>query len=284
MNAKMNARLPIHLIGVFPALFLAIFFIGPLSLMLGVSFFERDPMAFFNPAFQFENYQKFTSKRVLTTIWRSVLQAGVAAGLVVSIAFTTILFVSDLTRRWQKFWILLLLSLLCLSEVIIGFAWAIVFSEPSGIPKLLNQLGLWDNPRSLSPSFWAVQTGMISIGFAVVGLLIYPQLAGRDRSIEEAARTLGTPPFYVFWKVLLPNYGPTVLTGFLTMFVYYLGVYVMPVMLGKPQDWNMTVLITDTAIQQFNLPLGAALSVGMMVMTAVALTIVWCVNLWRAHG
>ena len=279
----MIRALPKHLPGVYPALGLGIFFLGPLVLMLVVSFFERDPMAFFNPAFQFENYEKFGSKRVMTTLWRSILQAGTASVLVVSIAFTTVLFVTDLGRRWQTFWILLLLSLLCLSEVIMGFAWAIVFSEPSGIPKLLNTLGLWDNPRSLSPSFWAVQVGLISIGFSVVGLLIYPQLAGRDRSIEEAARTLGTPPFLVFWKVLLPNYGPTFLTAFLTMYVYYLGVYVMPVMLGKPQDWNMTVLITDTAVQQFNLPLGAALSVGMMVMSALALGLVWGVNAWRSR-
>ena len=280
----MIGRFQTHLVGGYPALLLGVFFICPLALMLGVSFFERDPMAFFNPAFQFENYEKFTSKRIVVTTIRSITQASVAAVLVSMITFTTILIVSDLSRRWQTFWIVLMLSLLCLSEVIIGFAWAIVLSEPSGIPKLLHTLGLWDNPRSLSPSFWAVQIGLINIGFSVVGLMIYPQLAGRDRSIEEAARTLGTPPVKVFWKVLLPNYGPTLLIAFLTMFVYFLGVYVMPVMLGTPQDWNMTVLITDTAIQQFNLPLGAALSIGMMGVSLLALGVVWGINLWRAHS
>lgn len=280
----MSRWLTTHLTGIYPALMLGLFFIAPMLLMLGVSFFERDPMAFFNPAFQFDNYQKFSSKRVVTTISRSLTQAGIAAALVSSLAFATILFVSDLSRRWQQFWILLLLSLLCLSEVIIGFAWAIMLSEPSGIPKLLHILGLWDAPRSLSPSFWAVQIGLVNIGFSVVALMIYPQLAGRDRTIEEAAKTLGTKPIKVFWKVLLPIYLPTYIIAFLTMFVYYLGVYVMPVMLGKPQDWNMTVLITDTAIQQFNLPLGAALSIGMMALSAAALSLVWAISLWRAKS
>ena len=280
----MNRRPFHHLMGIYPAFILGIFFIGPLLLMLGVSFFERDPMAFFNPAFQFDNYEKFTSKRVLTTISRSLTQAGLAAILVSSLAFASMLVVSDLSRRWQQFWILLLLSLLCLSEVIIGFAWAIMLSEPSGIPKLLYILGLWDNPRSLSPSFWAVQLGLINIGFSVVALMIFPQLSGRDRTIEEAARTLGTPPLKIFFKVLLPIYAPTYLIAFLTMFVYYLGVYVMPVMLGKPQDWNMTVLITDTAIQQFNLPLGAALSIGMMILSVIALSLVWAIRYWRSRS
>ena len=270
-----------HFIGIYPTLALCLFFIGPLFLMLGVSFFERDATAFFNPAFQFDNYEKFASKRVLTTISRSLIQASVAAFLVSLLAFVTMLFVSDLSKRWQTFWVVLLLSLLCLSEVVIGFSWAIMFSEPSGIPKLLQALGLWDDPRSLSPGFWALQIGLINIGFSIVGLIVYPQLAGRDRTLEEAARTLGTPPLKIFRKVVLPIYAPTCLIAFLTMFVYYLGAYVLPVMLGTPQDWNMTVLITDTAIRQFNLPLGAALSIGMMALSAVALGLVWAITIWR---
>ena len=273
-----------HFIGIYPAFVLGLFFIGPLFLMLGVSFFERDTTAFFNPAFQFGNYEKFASKRVLTTISRSLIQASVAAFMTSSLAFVTMLFVSDLSKRWQTFWIVLLLSLLCLSEVVIGFSWAIMFSEPSGIPKLLQALGLWDDPRSLSPGFWALQIGLINIGFSIVGLIVYPQLAGRDRTLEEAARTLGTPPLKIFRKVVLPIYAPTCLIAFLTMFVYYLGAYVLPVMLGTPQDWNMTVLITDTAIRQFNLPLGAALSIGMMALSAAAFGLVWAIMIWRTKA
>ena len=273
-----------HFIGIYPAFILCLFFIGPLFLMLGVSFFERDATAFFTPAFHFDNYEKFTSKRVLTTISRSLIQASVAAFFVSSLAFVTMLFVSDLSKRWQTFWVVLLLSLLCLSEVVIGFSWAIMFSEPSGIPKLLHVLGLWDDPRSLSPGFWAVQIGLINVGFSIVGLIVYPQLAGRDRTLEEAAGTLGTPPLKIFRKVLLPIYAPTCLIAFLTMFVYYLGAYVLPVMLGTPQDWNMTVLITDTAIRQFNLPLGAALSIGMMALSAVAFGLVWAIMIWRVKA
>ena len=75
-------RFQAHFVGGYPAILLGLFFIGPLALMLGVSFFERDPMAFFNPAFQFENYEKFTSKRVIVTTIRSLTQASMAAALV----------------------------------------------------------------------------------------------------------------------------------------------------------------------------------------------------------
>jgi putative spermidine/putrescine transport system permease protein len=170
-------------------------------------------------------------------------------------------------RRWQLFWVILLLSLMCLSEVIIGFAWLILFSESSGIPKFLGWMGLWDNPRSLSPSFGAMLIGFITLGFSLVALMFYPQMAQRDRSIEEAALTLGTPPARVFSKVVLPNFMPAIVSSVVTMFVYFLGVFVMPTMLGRPQDWNMTVIITDKAVGDANMPLGAALSVIMLLFT-----------------
>ena len=77
----MTKSLSSHFIGIYPAFILFLFFIGPLFLMLGVSFFERDATVFFNPAFQFDNYEKFASKRVLATISRSLIQASVAAFL-----------------------------------------------------------------------------------------------------------------------------------------------------------------------------------------------------------
>jgi putative spermidine/putrescine transport system permease protein len=92
-------------------------------------------------------------------------------------------------------------------------------------------------------------------------------MAQRDRSIEEAARTLGTSPARVFTKVVLPNYRTGIIGAVVTMFVYFLGVFVMPTMLGRPQDWNMTVIITDKAVGDANMPLGAALSVIMLLFT-----------------
>jgi putative spermidine/putrescine transport system permease protein len=55
------------------------------------------------------------------------------------------------------------------------------------------------------------------------------------------------------------------------MFVYLLGVFVMPTMLGRPSDWTMTVMISDKAMGDANLPLGAALAVAMLIITAVVM-------------
>ena len=268
MGDPVMSRLKIpHLIGVFPLAMMSFFFLAPLGYMVVVSFYERDPLGFYNVAFIWDNYAKFFSSFYYTISLRSLWSAGLGAALVVLLAFPAMYIIVDMSRRWQLFWVILLLSLMCLSEVILGFAWLILLSENSGIPKFLGWVGLWQDPRSLSPSFSAMMIGFVMLGFSLVALMFYPQMAQRDRSIEEAALTLGTPPARVFSKVILPNFRTSIITSVVTMFVYFLGVFVMPTMLGRPKDWNMTVIITDKAVGDANMPLGAALSVIMLIFT-----------------
>ena len=252
---------------------MAVFFVVPLIFMIVVSFYQPDPMGFYKVDFVWENYAKFFSSFYYTVSFRSLYSSALGAVLVVALAFPLVLFVSDLGRKWQLFWIILLLSLMCLSEVIIGFAWLILMSESAGIPRLLGWLGLWNDPRSLSPSFGAMMIGLVFLGFSIVSLILYPSVSRRDRSIEEAAVTLGTPPVMVFFKVLLPTFRVSLLSVTLTMFVYLLGVFVMPTMLGRPKDWTMTVIISDKALGDANLPLGAALAVVMLIVTMLVLVL-----------
>ena len=258
-----------HLISLYPLTMMSLFFLGPLAFMIAVSFYKSDPLGFYNVAFVWDNYAKFFSSFYYTVSLRSIFSASFGAILVVLLAFPAMYIIVDMSRRWQLFWVILLLSLMCLSEVIIGFAWLILMSESAGIPRFLGWIGLWADPRSLSPSFGAMMMGFFTLGFSLVALMFFPQMAQRDRSIEEAALTLGTPPARVFSKVVLPNFRPAIITSVVTMFVYFLGVFVMPTMLGRPQDWNMTVIITDKAVGDANMPLGAALSVIMLIFTLI---------------
>lgn len=250
---------------------LLLFFLAPLGFMIVVSFYKPDPMAFYREAFVWDNYLSFFSSFYLTVTLRSFWSSALGAILVVVLAFPATLAITNLSRASQQGWIILILSLMCLSEVIVGFSWLILLSESAGIPKLLEVTGLWSNPRSLSPSFGAMMIGLVMVGFSIVVMMFYPALASRDRSLEEAAQTLGTPPALVFFKVILPCFRTSLVAATLTMFIYLLGVFVMPTMLGRPKDWTMTVIISDKALGDANLPLGAALAVVMLIVTTLVL-------------
>lgn len=269
----MRQALGAHILSLLAFTALIVFFILPLVFMVVVSFYKPDPMGFYKVALVWENYAKFFSTFYYKVSLRSLWSSGLAAVLVTMIAFPLVLAISNLREKWQTFWIILLLSLMCLSEVIIGFAWVIILSESAGVPRFLEWIGLWVNPRSLSPSFGAMLIGLVFLGISIVSLILFPPVSRRDRSIEEAAITLGTPPTMVFFKVLVPSFRATLSMVTLTMFVYLLGVFVMPTMLGRPKDWTMTVIISDKALGDANLPLGAALAIVMLVITAIILCI-----------
>jgi len=125
--------------------------------------------------------------------------------------------------------------------------------------------------------------GLVTLGLSIVSIILYPQVTSRDKSIEEAARTLGTPPYLVTLYVTVPIFAQTLIALSLTMFVYLLGVFVMPTMLGRPSDWTMTVMISDKALGDANLPLGAALAVVMLIITGSVLLISFFISRKKNH-
>jgi putative spermidine/putrescine transport system permease protein len=57
--------------------------------------------------------------------------------------------------------------------------------------------------------------------------------------------------------------------------VLTLGAIIVPQVLGKPEHWTLSVLITDQAIFNFNMPFASALAVVLLVLSA---TVIWLVT------
>ncbi|MGY0780105.1 ABC transporter permease [Azospirillum argentinense] len=254
----------------FPALMLVVFFVIPFSLMIAVSVFRRVPGGFYEPDLVFANYERF-----LTTFFGGVMSfslglAALVAVLSVGIAFPFTYRLVKLPRGAQIRWLVFLLSILSLSEVIIGFAWSTLLSRTAGITNLFVALGLMAEPQSLSPSFGALLAGLVYQAFPYTVLVLYPALARLDPYLEEAARTLGSSPLRAFFTVVVPGLRNTIVATTIMVFVFALGSYLLPQLLGRPQHWTLSVLITDQAIYQSNMPFAAAMAV-FLVLVSLAL-------------
>lgn len=254
----------------FPALMLVVFFVIPFSLMIAVSVFRRVPGGFYEPDFVFSNYERF-----LTTFFGGVMSfslglAALVAAVSVGIAFPFTYRLVRLPRANQIRWLVFLLSILSLSEVIIGFAWSTLLSRTAGITNLFVALGLMSEPQALSPSFGGLLAGLVYQAFPYTVLVLYPALARFDPYLVEAARTLGASPLKSFLTVVVPGLRNTIVATTIMVFVFALGSYLLPQLLGKPQHWTLSVLITDQAIYQANMPFAAAMAV-FLVLVSLAL-------------
>lgn len=258
----------------FPGLMLLVFFVIPFATMIAVSFFQRDAGAFYSPAFVFDNYQRFLSAFFGRVLGFSLLLAMLVSLVSVLIAFPFTWSLTRLPRRAQALWLVALLSVLSLSEVIIGFAWSTLFSRTAGLTNILVALGMMEKAQALSPGFGAVLTAMVYQAFPYAVLVLYPALARLDPSLTEAARSMGASPARAFATVVVPVCRNTILASLVMVFVFALGSYLLPQILGRPQHWTLSVMITDQAIYQSNMPFAAAMAVFLVLVTLslVALT------------
>jgi len=240
---------------------LGAFFVVPFGIMVAVSFFHRVPGGFYEPAFEFANYERFLTAFFGGVLGFSLGLSALVAAVAVVLAFPFTYLLVRRPRRVQVIWLVFLLSVLSLSEVIIGFAWSTLFSRTAGITNLLVAIGVMDQAVALSPSFEAVLTGMVYQAFPYTVLVLYPALSRLDPTLVEAARTLGASPFRAFFTVIVPGLRNTIVSTLIMVFVFALGSYLLPQLLGRPQQWTLSVLITDQAIYQSNMPFAAAMAV-----------------------
>jgi putative spermidine/putrescine transport system permease protein len=254
----------------YPAVMLVVFFVVPFSTMIAVSFFKRDPAGFYKTDFVFDNYARFLSTFFGSVLGFSLMLAVLVAICCVAIAFPFTYLLTKCSRKVQTVWLVCLLSVLSLSEVIIGFSWSTLFSRTAGITNLLVAIGLMSEPQALLPGFGAVLTGMVYQALPYTILVLYPALVRLDPTLLEAARTLGASPVRAFFNVVTPALRNTLVATLIMVFVFALGSYLLPQILGRPQHWTLSVLITDQAIYQSNMPFAAAMAV-FLVLISLAL-------------
>ena len=211
---------------------LLVFFLIPFGIMVATSFYHRIPGAFYVPAFELANWQRLFQPvfldRALFSIWICLL----AGAVCIAVAFPFTYFLTRMRRRRHVALLIVVLSALTLSEVIVAFTWYVLLARASGVSNLFVWLGLIDEAVSYQPSFVAVLLGLCYIALPYCVLTLYPQLTRLDPEITEAAQTLGASPWRTFWTVVVPIARPIIVAGFLLVFVFTLGSYIIAAFLG----------------------------------------------------
>jgi putative spermidine/putrescine transport system permease protein len=249
---------------IYPAVMLAVFFVVPFGIMLAVSFFHRVEGAFYEPAFELANYARFISPFFGQALAFSIWISGLAAAVVVCVAFPFTYFLTRMPRRAQVPFLVFILAVLSLSEVIIGFSWSTLLSRTAGVSNLLYFVGLLQQPAAWTPSFGALLVGLCYLGFPYSVLVLYPALSRLDPELPEASRMLGASPLRTFFSVVVPVLRRSIISALILVFVFNLGAFLLPQVLGRPAHWTLSVLITDQAIFQSNLPFAAAMAIFLM--------------------
>ncbi|SLN11109.1 ABC transporter permease [Oceanibacterium hippocampi] len=265
-----------HLAGIYPALMIGIFFLIPFALMLAVSVAHRVPDGFYEFAFEADNYRRIFEPVYLRTTLFSVGIAALVAAICIAIGFPFTYHLTRLPRRAQVLWLIFILAVLSLSEVLIAFCWQVLLSRTAGIGNVAVWLGLVERASSFYPSFGAVVLALVYLVLPYSVLVLYPPLSRLEPEIPEAARMLGASPLRTFFGTVVPVMRPAITAAAIMIFVFTIGAYLIPQVLGKPEHWTLSVLITDQAVFNANMPFAAALASFLMAITVVlVMAVLW---------
>lgn len=138
---------------------------------------------------------------------------------------------------------------------------------------LVNILKLVDKPVMFLYTDWLVSVGLFTSMLPFAVLPMYSSIEKLENSLLEASYDLGANPVVTFTKVTLPLTLPGIISAVVLTFIPALGIYTTTDMLGG----GKVIYIGNVIKNQFgairNWPLGAALSVLVLLITALIIFI-----------
>jgi putative spermidine/putrescine transport system permease protein len=199
------------------------------------------------------------------TIWISALVTVICLILGYPVAWL----LANLPPRQSNRLMLLVIVPFWTSLLVRTTAWYVLL-QPSGvINTLLTGLGLVSQPLALVFNRTGVLIGMTHILLPFMILAIYSVMKGIPPVYLRAARSLGAHPLTAFLRVYLPQSLPGVGAGCFLVFILALGYYITPALLGGAGDEMISQLIAMATNQQLNWGLAGALSLYLVLFTAL---------------
>jgi len=259
-------------------LWLLVFLVLPGLVLIVVSFASRGAYGELVWEFNLENYKRLAGFGIfgwtadyLVILWRSVLVAFVTTALSVLLSYPLCFFIASRPQRTRYLWLTLVIIPFWTNMVIRAYAWFLILAPELPFAKLASFLGIIPEGMALYPSVFAVYLGMISMFLPFVTLPLYSSIERLDWELVEAARDLYASRVRVFTQAILPQTLPGLSVGIILTFVPAMGMFVVPDLLGGAKYMLVGNLIQQQFGASRDWAFGAAISMGLMVLTMFSL-------------
>ena len=200
----------------------------------------------------------------LTALLRSLVVAGVTAGLCLALAYPMALGMLRLVPARRPLALALVVLPLCIGFVLRMAAWVGLLRDSGLLNQALLAMGVISAPVQLLYSTTGLLLGMVHSYLPFALLPLYAALAARDMRLEEAAADLGAGPFTVFRSITLPGSMAAAAAAFLLVFIPAAGEFVIPALLGAPDALLAGGAIWQEFFTARDWPLAAAASIALL--------------------
>lgn len=252
---------------VLPALaIMIVFYIWPLLGIWQISLTE--------PTAGIDNYTRMFDSSAVTTSF--ILTFRIAFKTTIGcliLGYIVAYVISNFAGRVKPLMVALVLLPFWVSVLIRSFSWIVLLGRSGIVNDTLIGAGMIDSPLRLMHNEFGVVLAMIHVMLPFAVLPMMANMRGISGAYVDAARGLGASEFTAFRKVYFPQTMPGVMSGALLVFVLSLGFYITPALLGGGRILMISEYITYQIQEFLNWGLGSALSVALLVATAIVIAI-----------
>ncbi|MCW5874147.1 MAG: ABC transporter permease [Anaerolineales bacterium] len=252
-----------------PSVFLLFFFMVPLVIMALYAFKSSS----FGPLFPlslnaFNNF--FSNPAYFVLLINSSQLALLTAVLSIVLAFPVSYYLVFYTGSRRVMLLTLLILPAWISYLLRVLAWKVILGSEGLLNQLLLATGLiQDGAPILLYSQAAVLITLVYVWIPFAALPIFAAMERIDPRLHEAAADLGASPSVTFWRVTAPLTMPGVASAFFFVFIPTLGEWVTPTLVGGVSGIMYGNLIQDQFGRALNWPLGALMSMVLLVLVGV---------------
>jgi putrescine transport system permease protein len=153
------------------------------------------------------------------------------------------------------------------------YAWKGILADQGVLNQVLMFLGLSAEPVQLLYTDVSMLVGMSYVYLPFMVLPLYANLVKMDMRLLEAAHDLGASPWTAFWLVTVPLSRAGIIAGFMLVFIPCVGEFVIPSLLGGPENIMIGRVVWDEMFISNNWPRATALAVLMIAVIVVPLAV-----------
>lgn len=267
-----------------PALLLiAIAGVGPLFIVLVYSFlapgnygdvkWQFSTEAWFNVFLSrdiFDNTLSLADAHV-SILWRSIKLAVATTLFTLIVGFPTAYFIASRPANYRQIWLFLITIPFWTNLLIRGFAIQEMIRNEGLANTVLMKLGVISAPIQMLYTDFAILLGMAYVHLPLMVLPLYASMEKLDFRLVEAGYDLYATRFAVLRRIIIPLVKPGIIAGSILVFIPSLSSYVIPRILGGGKNLMVGNLIELQFGQGRNWPLGAALSITLVIIVLAAM-------------
>jgi len=267
---KAGSRLP--LLAVPAALLLLVIYLWPVLGLFRTAFNEVGPTGAMIETWSLKTATEvladsFTIELTLNSLWLALT----ATLIGLCLAYPVSLFLFRTQSRFRGLLAVIAIMPMLVSGVVRVFGWLAILGDRGLVNTLAQSLGLITTPMRLVFNWTGVTIGLAE---SIMPYMILALLAGfgrLDRTLEEAARSLGATPFRTFLRVTFPLSLPALALAAGLGFVLSMSAYITPKLLGGGRVFVLATEIFEQATTNTNWPVAAVLAIYTLALLLVLL-------------